>query len=38
MSGANEVICRLKYPVTGYTHGVRVGYLSATEIPQKVVL
>ena len=38
MSGSNEVVCRLKYPVTGYTHGVRVGYLSATEIPQKVVL
>lgn len=38
MSGSNDVVCRLKYPVTGYTHGVRVGYLSVTEIDQKVVL
>ena len=38
ISGANEVICRLKYPVSGYTHGVRVGNLNAVEVPQKVVL
>lgn len=38
MSGSYEVICRLKYPVTGYTHGIRIGNLSVTEIEQKEVL
>lgn len=38
VSGNQEVVCRLKYPVTGYTHGIRVGFLNVAEIPQKVVL
>ena len=38
LNGANEVVCRLKYPVSGYTHGVRVGNLDVIEISQKRVM
>ena len=38
MSGSKEVVCRLKYPITGYTHGIKAGNLSVAEIKQKVVL
>jgi hypothetical protein len=38
MSGSNEVICRLKYPVSGYTQGTRIGSLNVTETSQKWVM
>ena len=38
MSGANEVVCRLKYPVSGYTCGVRVGILNVIETSQRRVI
>ena len=38
ISGANEVICRLKYPVSGYTHGTKVGNLNVVETSQKWVM
>lgn len=38
MVSQQSVIVRLKYPVTGYTLGIRAGMLSVEDIPQKVVL
>lgn len=38
MSGSNDVVCRLKYPVSGYTHGTRVGSLNVVETSQKWVM
>ena len=38
LSGTQPVIVRLKYPVTGYTLGIRAGVLSSEDIDQKVVL
>ena len=38
MVNSQRVIVRLKYPVTGYTLGIRAGTLSVEDIPQKVVL
>ena len=35
MSGSNEVVFRLKHPVTGYVHSLLVGYITAIEILQK---